>query len=110
MLKRIKCFRKPLTILAIAILASIIGLLLYFPTLAHPSFFAFHNKSPAYYKELSQACDLILLQHQLGTNLFIEVAVTDTSLPKIIRDLDPLEIRVQPLRAWILHGGSRNSV
>ncbi len=66
----------------------------------------FQHQGDEYYSELARACDAIIAEHLVGTNRFIELTVTDSSLPKIIRDLHPLKIVVQPQRIWILHGGS----
>jgi hypothetical protein len=66
----------------------------------------FHHKSSGYYGELSRECDAIRAGHPVGTNQFIELSVTDPSLPKIIRDLQPRKIKVYREGFWILHGGS----
>jgi hypothetical protein len=65
----------------------------------------FRHKSDVYYAELTKACDGILTRHPVGTNQFIELSVADPSLPKIIANLRPLKIKIQPQRVWILHGG-----
>ena len=66
----------------------------------------FRHKSDDYYRELTAACDVILASHPVSTNKFIELSVSDSSFPKLIRDLQPLKIIIHPQRIWILHGGS----
>ncbi|HWH69556.1 MAG TPA: hypothetical protein VNT26_09240, partial [Candidatus Sulfotelmatobacter sp.] len=50
------------------------------------------HKSGGYYAELAAACDSILRQHPPGTNQVIWIPVTDPSLPKVIRNLQPLKL------------------
>ena len=62
----------------------------------------FTEKSQRYYRKLADACDKILVEHPLGTNQFISVSVTDPTLPKIITDLKPVIIRVEPECLWMM--------
>jgi hypothetical protein len=86
------------------LLASFVGLLIIAPRLTDYS--RFRHKSDDYYAELTKACDAMLFEHPLGTNSFVEISINDPKLPRIIRDLQPNKITVQPRRVWILHGGS----
>ena len=91
-------------ILLVLLLVCIAGVFFVAPHLTQYS--RFRHKSDDYYAELTKACDAILAQHPVGTNRFIELSVADPSLPKIVADLQPLKIEIQPQRVWILHGGS----
>ena len=66
----------------------------------------FKHKSPAYYAAFAKSCDSLLAQHLVGTNEFVEVPVTDASLPKIVRDVHPFKIRVSRGCVSILAGGT----
>jgi hypothetical protein len=66
----------------------------------------FKHKSPQYYAAFAKSCDSLLVQYLTGTNRFVEVPVTDTSLPKIIRDVHPFKIKVERNHVWILAGGT----
>ena len=52
----------------------------------------FMDKDQKYFVEFSHACDMVLQQHPLGTNISVSVSTNDASLPPIIRDLHPLRI------------------
>ncbi|PWU15172.1 MAG: hypothetical protein C5B50_15815 [Verrucomicrobia bacterium] len=88
----------------VLLMVCLVGLFFLGPSLTEYS--RFRGKSTAYYSALTQAFDKVLIEHPVGTNRFVELSVTDPSLPKVIRDLQPLKIKLQPQRCWILHGGS----
>ena len=69
-----------------------------------PEYFLFRHRSERYYADFATACDVVLEQHPLGTNKFIELHAMDSSIPKIIRDLRPAKIKLAPNWVWILHG------
>jgi hypothetical protein len=56
----------------------------------------FIRQDPAYYVRFSQACGLLLQQHSIGTNQSLEIALTHSSVPRVIRDLHPSDIKVWP--------------
>ena len=68
--------------------------------------YGFKHKSPHYYAAFAKSCDSLIVQRIVGTNEFVEVPVTDTSLPKMIRDVHPFEIKVARDYVWILAGGT----
>ena len=82
-----------------------IGFVLLMPILAQPGHFAFRHRSTSYYVEFTKACDSLLAQHPLGTNKFIELPVTDASLPGIIRNVHPFRIKLAANWVWILAWG-----
>ncbi len=67
----------------------------------------FRHQSEAYYAQFAKACDSLLEQHPLGTNRFIELAVTGAALPQIIQDLQPSKIKVSSNRVWVLSKGGQ---
>src|SRR4051794_9680623 len=73
------------------------------PRLTH--YCRFQHRGDEYFAQLAKACDAIIAGHPLGTNQFIELSAADPSLPKMVRDLQPLKVKVQAQRIWILHGG-----
>jgi hypothetical protein len=95
--------RVPCVITAV-LLVCLVGFFFLAPSLTDYS--RFRHKTGDYYGELTAACDTILATRPVGTNQFIELSVSDSSVPKIIRDLQPLKIKLQTQRVWILHGGS----
>src|ERR1041384_1620742 len=92
-----------ITVLA-PLMVCLFGLFFLGPSLTQYS--RFRHKSAAYYTDLTQAFDKLVAEHPVGTNQFVELAVTDPSLPNVILDLQPLRIQVWPHRVWVLHGGS----
>ena len=86
------------------VMAAIVGL--GFLMLGGDPTFRFRHRSARYYVDFSKTCDSILAKHPLGTNESIEIPVTDTSLPEIIRELPPFKIEVRPHCLWILAGGT----
>ena len=66
----------------------------------------FKHKSPQYYAAFAKSCDSLLAQRILGTDEFVEVLVTDASLPEMIRDVHPFKIKLARDRVWILAGGT----
>jgi hypothetical protein len=80
----------------------IIGFLCFLPNLLNPQYFGLRHKSAKYYTDFTAACDSVLAEHPLGTNEAIWITVTDPSIPKIIRDLHPLKLQVNPQRVWML--------
>jgi len=69
-------------------------------------FLRFNHRSPSYFAALATSCDVLLAQHPLGTNAYIELEETDPTIPEIIREMDPIRIDVLSNRVWILHGGA----
>lgn len=45
------------------------------------------DRNEGYYSNFAHACDILLAQRSLGTNMFLRLAPGDESVPKIIRDL-----------------------
>jgi hypothetical protein len=66
----------------------------------------FEHQSSKYHAEFATACDSILAQHPLGTNGFLEISTTDTSLPRIVGDLHPERIKVSTNCVWVLVDGT----
>ena len=64
----------------------------------------FLRKDFAYHSQLAQACSTTLGQHPVGNDPFVWVSVTDASLPTIIRDLHPTNIKVESNRVSIAIG------
>lgn len=73
----------------------------------HPPAYRFAHKDASYHAEFGRACDVILANHRLGTNEFLEIPTTDALLPKIVRDLQPRRIVMLPHHVWIQMGVSR---
>jgi hypothetical protein len=69
--------------------------------------FRFARRDANYYSEFSRACDSILAQHPVGTNVGLLVATTDESIPKVIGALKPSKILLSPNSVWIMVGVSR---
>lgn len=67
-----------------------------------PDWMRFAGRSQAYYRKLTDACDLVLAEHPLRTNQEIRIPVTDPSLPKIIKRLYPVAIEVKPNSFWMM--------
>jgi hypothetical protein len=65
-------------------------------------YFGFKNKSAKYHADFAEACDFVLAHHPLGTNMFVKLSVTDSSLPQIISDTHPAEIGVGSNIVWVL--------
>ena len=85
-----------------AIVPLIIGFLWFLPNLLNPQYFGLRHKSAKWYADFTAACDSVIASHPSGTNDFIGVSVSDSSLPKIITDLHPLKIQAGPQRFWML--------
>jgi len=51
------------------------------------------DKSSTYYRQVADGLEMVRQQHPLGTNLFLEIPVSDLSIPEIIHDLHPSKIR-----------------
>ncbi len=83
-------------------LALIVAFLWFLPMLLNPQYFGLRHKSSKWYAEFTAACDVVLAAHPLGTNEAIWIPVSDHSIPKIIRDLHPLKLQVNPQRVWML--------
>lgn len=64
----------------------------------------FLRKDFGYYSQLAQACAATLEQHPVGSDPLVWVSVTDASLPTIIRDLHPTNIKVESNRVCIAVG------
>src|ERR1043166_974802 len=66
----------------------------------------FKRQSSQYHSDFAEACDSILLRHPLATNRFVEVSLSEGSLPEIVRSLRPSRIKVSTNWVWILVDGS----
>jgi hypothetical protein len=66
------------------------------------------DKGQTYYSEFARACDSVLAQHPLGTNEFIRISGADSSLPKIIRDLEPSRVTISSNRVHLVVGVGRD--
>ena len=86
----------------ILVLAAVVLGLLWFLPMFQSHYIRLQHKSHQYYVDLAAACDSILASHPLGTNEAIWIPVTDPSLPKVVRDLHPLKLQVNPQRVWML--------
>lgn len=64
----------------------------------------FLRKDFSYYSQLAQACAATLERHPVGPEPFVWVPVTDASLPAIIQDLHPTNIKVESNRVCIAIG------
>ena len=89
-------------LVVVVIVVFIIGFLWCLPYLLNPEYFRLRHKSVKWYEDFTAACDSVIASHPSGTNDYIAVSVTDTSLPKIITDLHPLKIQAGPQRFWML--------
>jgi hypothetical protein len=81
-----------------------LGLLLYGPSLTQYSIF--RHRDDEYYAELVKACNSLLEAHPVGPASSVAVSAGDPSVPRIIRQLQPLKIQIEPHRVWMVHGGS----
>jgi hypothetical protein len=95
---------RALRVIAIVIVvpAFIAAFLWFLPTLHNPQYFGLRHKSARWYADFTAGCDAVLAAHPLGTNEAIWIPVSDPSIPKIIRDLHPLKLQVNPQRVWML--------
>src|SRR5690349_8377840 len=93
-------------LLGVAIL--VVGVLAWFalPALIYPDYFSFRHRGNKYYAEFASACAALMSEHPPGTNTYLEIAPTDPSVPKILKGVNPLKIKITTDRVWILHGGS----
>jgi len=66
----------------------------------------FEHQSVEYYTDFATAGDFMLAHYPLGTNKFIEIPVSDPSLPKIVSNLQPVRIKLSTDWVWILVDGS----
>jgi hypothetical protein len=87
----------------------IIGFLSFLPNLLNPQYFGLRHKNAKWYADFTAACDSVLAEYPPGTNEVIWIPVTDPSLPKIIRDLHPLKLQVNPQRVWMLMGSDSHA-
>lgn len=85
------------------------GLLWFYPNLLNRQYFGLQHKSARWYADFTAACDSVLAEHPLGTNEAIWIPITDTSVPKRIRDLDPIKLQVNPQRVWMLLGSDSHA-
>jgi hypothetical protein len=69
----------------------------------------FVRKDTNYYAQIGRACDLILQQHPLGTNIGQTMSGSDKTVPQIIRDLHPRQIVIssEPSSVWFPVGQGR---
>ena len=96
-------------VVLLVILPSVFALIA--PELLESPYIRFQKHSQTYYGNLAQACNTVLAEHPVGTNKFIEISVTDPSLPKAIRDLHPIKINVSTQGYWMgLVSESRSGV
>ena len=98
--------RVPRTILALLVLGVCICLIVILLPF-RSSYLRFMHKSQQYYSELAHGCDAVLAAHPLGTNEFIRIPGTDTSLPKIVRDLRPSRVTISSNRVHLMIGQGR---
>ena len=84
------------------VMAFVLGLFYLLPMMFESHYIRLQHKSREYYVELAAACDSILAKHPSGTNEVIWIPVTDPSLPKVVRDLRPLKLKVNPRNVWML--------
>src|ERR1041385_576656 len=84
------------------LVGTVVGLLFLLLILFPSHYIRLQHKSHEYYVELAAGCDSILVSHPLGTNEVIWIPITDPSLPKVVRDLHPLKLQVNPQRVWML--------
>ena len=80
------------------------GLALVTPALLKSPYLRFVEKDQKYYSQVARACDAILAQHPLGTNEFIGMPGSDSSVPGIIRDLHPSAITISSNRVHVMVG------
>lgn len=97
-----RALRIMLVVVVVAFLT--IAFLRCLPTGLNRQYFGLRHKSTAYYAQLAAACDTVITRHPPGTNKFVEVSVSDPSLPKIITDLHPIRIKVDPQLFWMVLG------
>lgn len=71
-------------------------------TVSEPIWMRFSERILWNYRKLTDACDSVLADHPLGTNVEIEISATDPSLPNIIKRLNPVAIRVKPHGLWMM--------
>lgn len=84
------------------ILVCIFGFLWCLPYLLNPQYFGLRHKSAKWNADFTVACDSLIVSHPSGSNEFVWVSVADPSLPKIIKDLQPLKMQVGPQRVWMV--------
>lgn len=58
----------------------------------------FESRGRQYYAEFAKACDSVMAKNPVTTNDYVEVPVTDPSIPKIIRDMHPTDIELESNR------------
>ncbi|HWY32642.1 MAG TPA: hypothetical protein VNX46_17895 [Candidatus Acidoferrum sp.] len=93
------------------VMAFVLGLFWFLPMMLESHYIRLQHKSSGYYVELAAACDSILAKHPLGTSEVNWIPVTDPSLPKVVRDLHPLKLKVNPQNVWmLLDYDSRNGI
>ena len=98
--RRMRTFR--IILVVAVVMAFVLGLFWLLPIMFESHYTRLQHKSGEYYAELAAACDSILVEHPLGTNGVIWIPVTDPSLPKVVRDLHPIKLQVNPQRVWML--------
>ena len=106
--------RRQMRIFKIIFVASLvatvfIGFIWCLPNLLNPQYFGLRHKSTKYYTVFTSACDSVLAAHPLGTNEAIWIPFTDPTLPRIITDLHPIKIQVNPQRFWMLLGSDSHA-
>ena len=65
----------------------------------------FMHQSEEYYADFARACAAIHSKHPVGTNHVVEIPITDSSMPEIIRALHIVKIKVGRDYVWMMHGG-----
>ena len=94
---------RTIVILVVVVVSAAIALL--WLVLNYTQYQRFKRRSPEYFADLAKACDSLVDTYPVGTNRFVEVPAAGASIPRIIRDLHPVRIKVEPKCVWILHGG-----
>jgi hypothetical protein len=88
---------------------AIFGFLCFLPRLLDPQYFGLCHKSEKWYADYTAACDSVLAQHPLKDGEYLEIPITDRSLPKIITDLHPIKIHISHQWFWMLLGSDSHN-
>jgi hypothetical protein len=96
-------------IVTVLVFVAFIGIFCSLPNLLNRRYFGLRHKNAKWYANFTEACDSVLAEHPLGTNEAIWIPVTDASVPKIIKDLHPIKLQVNPQRVWMLLGSDSHA-
>ena len=66
-----------------------------------PTHFKFTHRGAKYYFAFAEACEEIRQNYPLGTNEYLNIKGTDSSIPKIIQDLPPRNVQINKSGVWI---------